>query len=393
MFLSKKITYTALTLSLLTVPALGACSNSTASSNQNDTKQTASQEKESKQDTLKNNVKKMQTTLNKLQNGLEENDQKQIKKYGKELYNQWLSYENNIREKYPLLYTDTEKYILPLSTEIEKDSIDQKKVQELSVQLDRSLENLKNAKETATKTSEALKKAVNNYKSYVNDQTEQLVKTTTTFTDAVKAGDLEKAKASYAEARVYYERIEPIAESFGDLDPKIDAREGDVDTSEWGGFHRIEKAMWKDSSLEGMDQYATQLNKDVQDLQQRVKEVKLEPTQVVAGSMELLNEAAISKVTGEEERYSHIDLVDLASNVEGSLAVYHAVLPILNEKSPDLSEQLDKEFNQLTATLGKYQKDGTYLPYTELTKEQIRELSQQLNTLSESMAQTAEIFQ
>ena len=162
----------------------------------------------------------MQTTLNKLQSGLEEKDQKQIKKYGKELYNQWLSYENDIREKYPLLYTDTEKYILPLSTEIEKDSIDQKKVQELSVQLDRSLENLKNAKETATKTSEALKKAVNNYKTYVNDQTEQLVKTTTTFTDAVNAGDLEKAKASYAEARVYYERIEPIAESFGDLDPK-----------------------------------------------------------------------------------------------------------------------------------------------------------------------------
>ncbi|MEK1832074.1 EfeM/EfeO family lipoprotein [Priestia megaterium] len=66
-----------------------------------------------------------------------------------------------------------------------------------------------------------MEKAVNNYKTYVNDQTEQLVKTTTTFTDAVKAGDLEKAKASYAEARVYYERIEPIAESFGDLDPKL----------------------------------------------------------------------------------------------------------------------------------------------------------------------------
>ncbi|MEK1832075.1 hypothetical protein AAAC51_33885 [Priestia megaterium] len=31
--------------------------------------------------------------------------------------------------------------------------------------------------------------------------------------------------------------------------------------------------MWKDSSLEGMDQYATQLNKDVQDLQQRVKKL------------------------------------------------------------------------------------------------------------------------
>lgn len=67
------------------------------------------------------------------------------------------------------------------------------------------------------------------------------MKKTEEFTNAVKAGELDKAKALYAPARMYYERIEPIAEALGDLDPNIDARDGDVDAADWRGFHRIEK--------------------------------------------------------------------------------------------------------------------------------------------------------
>jgi iron uptake system component EfeO len=391
MKLHKKVAYTALTLSLLTVPALAACSNTTSTSK--DSASVQSSKKQSGKNTLKSHVQMMQATLKDLQGALGKNDTEKVKQYGKKLNDQWLSYENDIREKYPLLYTDAEKYLQPLYTEVTMDNLDSKKVQELSVQLERSLSNLANAKETATKTSEALKKAVADYKGYVDEQTTQLVTATKSFTDAVKAKDMEKAKALYAEARVYYERIEPIAESFGDLDPKIDARENDVDASEWSGFHRIEKALWKDSSLEGMDKYADQLNQDVTELQKKMKAVKLDPTQVVAGSIELLNEAAISKITGEEERYSHIDIMDFASNVEGSQAVYHAILPALNEKNPQLAQQLDTEFNKLTTLLGKYKQNNSYVNYTQLTKDQIRELSQQLSALSESMAQTAEIFQ
>ncbi|GAA2809025.1 hypothetical protein GCM10020219_096120 [Nonomuraea dietziae] len=38
----------------------------------------------------------------------------------------------------------------------------------------------------------------------------------------MKAGEQEKAKALFPVARTYWERIEPVAEIFGDLDPKID---------------------------------------------------------------------------------------------------------------------------------------------------------------------------
>lgn len=60
-------------------------------------------------------------------------------------------------------------------------------------------------------------------------ETAQLVAGTKAFTDAIKAGDVEKAKSLYAPTRQHYERIEPIAELFSDLDGSIDAREDDYE--------------------------------------------------------------------------------------------------------------------------------------------------------------------
>ena len=60
---------------------------------------------------------------------------------------------------------------------------------------------------------------------------------------AIKAGDLAAAQAAYIKARPFYERIEPVAESFPDLDPAIDLRVGDVEAgTTWTGFHPIEQA-------------------------------------------------------------------------------------------------------------------------------------------------------
>ena len=87
--------------------------------------------------------------------------------------------------------------------------------------------------------------ASTNYVAYVKDQTEQLLQGTQEFVAAYKAGDDEAAQALYAPVRVHWERIEPVAESFGDLDPKMDLREADLEEGqEWTGWHRIEKDLW-----------------------------------------------------------------------------------------------------------------------------------------------------
>ncbi len=80
------------------------------------------------------------------------------------------------------------------------------------------------------------------YTAFVRNQTALLVTGTQAFAEAYAAGDSATARELYASTRMYWERIEPVAESFGDLDPKLDAREADLEPGqEWTGWHRAEK--------------------------------------------------------------------------------------------------------------------------------------------------------
>ena len=145
----------------------------------------------------------------------------------------------------------------------------------------------------------SLGEAITAYKAWVTAETAELVSGTKAFTDAVKAGDIEKAKALYAPTRQHYERIEPIAELFSDLDGSIDAREDDYEKKaedpKFTGFHRLEKALFGDNSVKGMDNYADQLNADVLELQKRISELAFPPSKVVGGAAGLIEEVAPAK--------------------------------------------------------------------------------------------------
>lgn len=342
---------------------------------------------------VREGAQKMKDETDKFQKALAANDDAQAKALSGSINDVWLSYENTVRNQFPLLYTEIEKYEMPIFSASAYDKMDYASLTDNAEKLQGALDNLLTAKKTSADASEVLAQAVEGYETYVREQTDRFVRETQVFAEAVKAGDIDKAKAAYTSSRAYYENIEPIAESLGDLDPKIDARLPDVESEDqWTGFHRIERALWEDGSLEGQDKYADLLMTDVKALQAEVSELKLEPEAMVAGAMELLNEAATSKITGEEETYSHTDLVDLAANVEGSKAVYFAIIPALNDGHRELAGQLDQQFQTMEKTLSQYNKDGQYALYTDLKNEQIRELSDQLSRLSELMSQTAKIL-
>jgi iron uptake system component EfeO len=231
--------------------------------------------------------------------------------------------------------------------------------------------------------------AVDQYRAYVVDQTNQLVTATKAFAAAVESGDVAAAKAAYGPARVPYERIEPVAETFGDLDPEIDARQGDVPAKKWGGFHRIEQALWVNDTMEGMAPVAEELVEDVEKLQALVPNVELEPATVANGSVELLNEVASSKITSEEERYSHLDLVDFQANVEGSKAAYDAVRPLLAAKNPTLAATIDQRFAAVDTALTPYRQGATFVVYTALTPADTKTLAQSIDSLAEPLSKVA----
>jgi iron uptake system component EfeO len=238
-----------------------------------------------------------------------------------------------------------------------------------------------------TKTSPQADAAVASYRKYLEENTNHLVLQTKPFVAAVITGNVAEAKGLYPLARAYYERIEPVAESFGDLDPRIDARENDVPANEFGGFHRIEKALWEEGTTKGMAPVAEQLQKDVGELAGKVKTVDLQAVQVANGANELLGEVSASKITGEEERYSHTDLYDFEANVEGAEAAFEAVKPLLDESDPELSGELEADFKAVFAELQPYRQGNGFVSYTELTQTDTRKLARAIDALAEKLSQ------
>jgi iron uptake system component EfeO len=200
-----------------------------------------------------------------------------------------------------------------------------------------------------------------------------------------------QAKALYAPARVPYERIEPVAESFGDLDPEIDARAGDGPAATWSGFHRIEQALYEKGDLAGMAPVARKLVADVRRLQTLVRTVKLEPATIANGAVELLNEVTSSKITGEEERYSHLDLVDLGANLDGARAAFDAVAPLLPKDSAVNRAAVDAKFAAVDAALAPYRSGSTFVPLPQLTNAQTRAIAQLVDAAAEPLSKVAQL--
>ena len=230
---------------------------------------------------------------------------------------------------------------------------------------------------------------------------------------------------------MHYERIEPTAEAFGDIDPYLDERRADAgddgyvtdfssykpgtnlhEAKYWTGWHAIELDLWtKDSGYtnEFRAALADTLVSDTQSLYDLVysNDFKVSLDEISNGAISLLEEVATTKITGEEEAFSHTDLYDFQANIEGAKVAYGDVRDLVKMKSPDTADAIDKAFQQMESELAKYN-TGTaekpvYPSYTEIdanagenqTDDKLssgaRSLSNQINALRESVAQLTSI--
>ena len=240
-----------------------------------------------------------------------------------------------------------------------------------------------------------VEQAQTNYATYVKDQSDQLLTKTTEFVRLYEAGKDDEARDLYAKARVHWERIETVAESFGDLDPKMDAREADLEPGQkWTGWHRIEKDLWPQDAKDytaltdaQRKTYGQDLLKNTTTLDTRIQKMTFTIDQIANGSRGLLEEVAKGKVTGEEEAWSHTDLWDFQANVDGAKVGYDGVRPVLVANGDkDLAKQLDTRFAELQKLLDQHKKGDGFVSYTDLTKAEVKDLSDAVNALSEPLS-------
>jgi iron uptake system component EfeO len=238
----------------------------------------------------------------------------------------------------------------------------------------------------------ALNDAVAQYRNYIVQQTDLLQERTRNFAAAVESGNVEQAKSLYADARIPWESIEPVAELFPESDGAIDSRVDDhdgPDDPEWTGWHRIEKALWADNSTEGMAPFAQKLVTDTDDLVTKVKALAIQPGVMTNGAGALIEEAATGKITGEEERYSHTDLVTFQSNIDGAKKIVELITPVLTTApgGPALITDINDQFGKVDAIMAKYRTGNTFVSYDQVSEADRDQLKAALADLSEQLSQ------
>ncbi|MGZ6883686.1 MAG: iron uptake system protein EfeO [Nocardioidaceae bacterium] len=235
------------------------------------------------------------------------------------------------------------------------------------------------------------------YGRFVRTEADALLAGTKEFVAAMADGRDDEARRLYPRVRSHWERIEPVAESFGDLDPRMDAREADLaQGQEWSGWHRLEKDLWPPRGADAgpytpltaaqRTSYAGRLLADTETLHRRVQRMTFGEDQIANGAKELLDEVATGKVTGEEEVWSHTDLFDFQANVDGARRGFTGLRPLLERRDPELASTIAARFTRLQHLLDRYRAGDGFESYDALRTAQVKELSDGVNALSEPLS-------
>jgi len=256
------------------------------------------------------------------------------------------------------------------------------------------------AKPLSTTEKREAAEAASAFTKYVQDELADLTAETTKFVDAVKAGNDDEARAIFPVARAHWERVEPIAAEFGDLDPAIDAREAGLEQGEeWTGWHRLEKDLWPARaknytplSAAERTTLADKLLADTKTIESQGADLRITLTDIVEGSQGLLEEVAGGKVTGEEEYWSRTDLWDFQANLDGALEGFELFEPILKGRDDALADKIADQFDAVQKLLDATREGDGFVTYDKLTKAQVKAMSDAVNALGESLAEVSEVL-
>lgn len=234
--------------------------------------------------------------------------------------------------------------------------------------------------------------AIDAYKAWASSEVDSLLTDSETLVKHLKAGDFENAKTAYLTARVHFERIEPIAEQIGELDGFIDRREADLENGEtWRGFHAIEKQLWTGKpNADELSKLGDQLLTDIKSLKEVVGQVSLTADNLTEGAVDLLNEVATSKITGEEEIFSKSDLNVFVANVDGAKQIFELFKDKLDKATQD---EIQTRFDAVYAELAKHKTDAGYKTYDQLSQDEIRTLAESISKLGEPLAKLGQIVE
>ncbi|MFO1145855.1 MAG: imelysin family protein [Rhodospirillales bacterium] len=81
----------------------------------------------------------------------------------------------------------------------------------------------------------------------------------------------------------------------------------------------------------------------------------------------LMEEVAATKISGEEDRYSHTDLWDFQANFDGSRKIFELFRPLLGKNDKAFVDKVEANFATVDKILAKYKTPEGFQTYDKLT--------------------------
>ena len=228
------------------------------------------------------------------------------------------------------------------------------------------------------------------FRVYLSSQGGALIKAVSALEQAIAAGDLAQAQALYLPAREAYQRLAPAAQRLAEQDNAINARADYFENREqdpaFSGFHRLEYGLFEQHTLGDLTPIAQRLLADVTTLKQQLLAQSLPPEQLVSILVRNLNSLAdVRAASGEEERYSHLDLNGFAANLTVTRKVVDLMRPLLTKSAADLLPGIDSAINAFAAQLDDLQVDGHYRSYNRVTAAQRQLIADKAKALAAAL--------
>ncbi|WP_245415016.1 iron uptake system protein EfeO [Aureimonas flava] len=232
------------------------------------------------------------------------------------------------------------------------------------------------------------------YRVFTQLQARDLAREVGALDEAIRAGDLAKARGLYSQARAPYLRLAPVASRIADLANAIDpvaaylgGREADRGFT---GFHRLEYGLFAQNATQGLAPISEKLVADVAALRERLRALKLSPADMTDGAARVLQLLADTTAGNGVDAYSRTDLDDFDAGLSGVAKIVALLKPVASDAAPEAFEAVGTRLSTVEAQLAALRGADGYPAFDAVPAESREALAEDTRALGEAVERMGE---
>lgn len=221
----------------------------------------------------------------------------------------------------------------------------------------------------------------NAFKSYIEGQMDDFVKDTELLALLVKEGKLEDAQKLYPLVTMYYERMQPLASNFLELNKKINTSLGEDKEAEGTGFAKLAYGLFNEKKTAGYEEVAEQLVTNIKELQLQLPSTDVTENNVLDATVTMLNQLATERLANESDANNEVYIAKAQTEVAEQV-----VKIFMNRSTTESAAKATEQIAKLNEVIAYYEVGKQdYVNYSYFTSKQKEELTIAINNVKKAL--------